>query len=273
MRNMLIVARREIKMGFRNPWSYSFLILFSLFSLSLMFIHAQNLVEGYSGVTSSMLTLVLYLLPLMTLFIGSFSLTSEKEDGNWDLLTTYPLHTLSFIAGKYVGLSAVLFTIVAFGYGLMGLIGGLSSNSMTPKTFILFIVFSVGLILLYLSIALFVGSVSRNRWQALTISVSIWFFTVIGWQTILIAVLGLLPYIWVKPLLLTLTVLNPAELIRLFVVVKLGGGSVLGPEYYEWVQWIQQPVGTWIFLLILLIWITFSITAIYVLWERSKSYG
>lgn len=45
----------------------------------------------------------------------------------------------------------------------------------------------------------------------------------IGWTTILIAVLGLLPYLWIKPVLIALTFLNPAELVRLFVVIKLGG--------------------------------------------------
>ncbi|WP_211750337.1 ABC transporter permease subunit [Paenibacillus sp. Marseille-Q4541] len=273
MRNMVQIARREIKMGFRNPWSYSFLTLFTIFSLSLMLIHSQNIVEGYSGVTGSMLTLVLYLLPLMTLFIGSFSLTGEKEDGSWKLLSTYPISTLSFILGKYVGISAVLLTIVAFGYGLMGVISGLTDNSIAFKTFFLFIIFSAGLILLFLSLALIVGSLSKNRWQALTISVSIWFFTVIGWQTLLIAFLGLLPYLWVKPVLITLTILNPAELIRLFVVIKLGGGAVLGPEYYNWVQWIQQPSGTGIFVSIVLIWITFSIAIVYWIWERGRSHG
>ncbi|MCM3781436.1 ABC transporter permease [Neobacillus mesonae] len=273
MRNMLQVAGREIKMGFRNPWSYSFLILFSVFSLSLMLIHTQNVVEGYSGVTGSMLTLVLYLLPLMTLFIGSFSLTGEKEDGSWSLLSTYPISTLSFIIGKYIGIATVLLTILAFGYGLMGLISGLSSNTIVLKTFLLFSVFSAGLVLLFLTISLFVGSLSKNRWQALTISVSIWFFTIIGWQTLLVAFLGILPYLWVKPILLTLTVLNPAELIRLFVVVQLGGGAVLGPEYYEWVQWIQQPIGPWIFACIVLVWIVFSLAAVYWIWERGRSNG
>ncbi|MCZ1268315.1 ABC transporter permease, partial [Paenibacillus tundrae] len=124
MGDMVQVVRREMKMGFRNPWAYSFLILFCVFSLSLLIINSQNFVAGYSGTTGSMLNLILYLLPLMTLFLGSFSLTSEKEEGSWQLLSTYPIGTMSFIVGKYLGLSVVLMTIVTFGYGLMGLLSG-----------------------------------------------------------------------------------------------------------------------------------------------------
>ncbi|WP_145047633.1 ABC transporter permease [Paenibacillus xylanexedens] len=273
MVDMLLVAKREVKMGFRNPWAYSFLILFCTFSLSLLLIDSQNFVQGYSGTTGSMLNLILYLLPLMTLFLGSFSLTSEKEEGSWQLLSTYPIGTMSFIVGKYLGLSVVLITIVAFGYGLMGLISGVIGSALNVTTYVLFLAFSCGLVLLFLTLALFIGSISKNRWQALTISVSVWFFAVIGWPTLLLAILGIVPFLWVKPLLVVLTFINPAELIRLFVVIKLGGGSVLGPEYYQWVTWVQQPSGSWIFLTICLLWITCSVFVVYGIWERGRSHG
>jgi len=273
MNDWLHVARREIKIGFRNLWAYSFLALFSLFSLSLMLVNAQNIVQGYSGITGSMLILILYLLPLMTLFLGSFSLTAEKEEGSWQLLSTYPIGTFSFIAGKYAGLAVVQLAIVAFGYGLMGVAGTAAGTSFDPNAYMLFLVFSVGLVLLYLGIAMVVGSLSANRWQALTVSVAIWFFSVIGWPTLLIAILGALPYMWIKPLLVAFTFLNPAELVRLFVVVKLGGGSVLGPEYYEWVGWIRQPGGTLMFVGVCCVWLILSVSSVYLLWERGRARG
>lgn len=273
MNELIHVARREIKTGFRNPWSYSFLALFCVFNLSLLLINSQNTVEGYTSTTGSMINLILYLLPLMTLFLGSFSLTSEKEEGSWRLLSTYPMGTLPFILGKYAGLAFVLLVIVAFGYGLMGLVSGLLGTNFDPSTFFMFIAFSAGLVLLFLTIALLIGSWCKNRWQALTVSVAVWFFAVIGWPAILIAFLGLLPYMWIKPLLVALTMLNPAELVRLFIVVKLGGGSVLGPEYYTWIQWIQRPSGSWLFAGICAVWIIILISVVYWIWERGRSRG
>ena len=106
-------------MGFRNPWAYTFMALFTLFMFSLLVINAQDYVTGYSGASSTMLNLGLYLLPLMALMLGSFSLTGEKEDGNWELLTTYPLGTLSFLSGKYLGLAVVLLVIAIVILGLV----------------------------------------------------------------------------------------------------------------------------------------------------------
>ncbi|MFC4601306.1 ABC transporter permease [Cohnella hongkongensis] len=273
MANMLLVAMREIRIGFRNPWSYSFMALFSVFSFSLLLMNASGVADGYSGVTGSMISLILYLLPLMTLLLGSFSLTAEKEEGSWQLLATYPLGTVSYIVGKYAGLAVVLLTIVAFGYGGMGAIGAVVGTGFSLNTYLLFLAFSAGLVLLFLAISMIVGSLSRNRWQAMTICVALWFFLVIGWSTILIALLGSLPYLWIKPALLILTFLNPAELVRLFVVIRLGGGAVLGPEYFEWVGWASSSGGTLIFLGGCAAMIGLSGALVCWIWERRRRYG
>ncbi|TBL81104.1 ABC transporter permease [Paenibacillus thalictri] len=267
------IALREVKIGFRNPWAYSFMALFTLFSLSLQLINAQNFTSGYSSATSNMLNLILYLLPLMTLLIGSFSLTSEKEEGSWQLLSTYPVSTLSYITGKYAGLTAVLLTVISFGYGISSLIGIAAGSSLELNTFVMIFVFSGGLVLLFLAIALWIGTVAGNRWQALTYGVAVWFFAIIGWPTLFIAFLGLLPYLWVKPVLVAFTLCNPAELVRLFVVVKLGGGSALGPEYYEWIKWIGSSSGTWGFIAICLLWIGAAVGFARWSWERGRYRG
>lgn len=169
------IALREVKIGFRNPWSYSFMVLFTLFSLSLLVINVQYFSQGYSSTTASMLNLTLYLLPLMTLLLGAFSLTAEKEEGSWQLLSTYPISTLSFVAGKYIGLSTVLLSIVAFGYGITGVVGFMTGKGLAADAFGLFFSFTAGLVLLFLAIALVLGTLARNRWQALTFAVTVWF--------------------------------------------------------------------------------------------------
>lgn len=118
-----------------------------------------------------------------------------------------------------------------------------------------------------------IGTLARNRWQALTIAVGVWFFTVIAWPSLLIAMLGMMPYLWIKPAITTLTFLNPAELTRLFTVVKLGGGSTLGPEYYKWMMWIRSPWGTPVFAGVMLVWIGAALAAAYGLWERGRGRG
>ncbi|WP_246608653.1 ABC transporter permease [Paenibacillus agaridevorans] len=267
------VAARELKIGFRNPWAYSFMALFTLFTFSLLLINLQGYVSGYSGMSGTMLNLAIYLLPLMALMLGSFSLTGDKEEGNWELLSTYALGTGAYLLGKYIGLATVLLTIVAAGFGLSGLAGYMFGRGFDLATYGRLLIFAALLSLFFLAIALLIGTLSKNRWQALTAAVGVWFFAIIAWPSLLIAVLGMLPYLWIKPAVTALVFLNPAELTRLFTVVKLGGGSTLGPEYYEWVKWILQPWGTPAFAGIALLWIMIIFTVSYVLWERRRGRG
>ncbi|BBH20186.1 hypothetical protein Back11_15310 [Paenibacillus baekrokdamisoli] len=271
MNALITVAVREVKMGLRNPWAYSFMGLFSLFMLSLLLINSQGYVEGYSGITGTILNLILYLLPLMTLMLGSFSLTGEKEDGNWALLSTYPISTWMFIFGKLAGLAIVLLTIVALGFGFAGLAGWMTGRGFDFETYLLLLGFSISLALLFLAISFLIGTLSRNRWQALTVAVATWFFLIIAWPPLLIATLGMLPFLWIKPAISAITFLNPAELSRLFTVIKLGGGSVLGPEYYEWVKWIRRPSGTAGFLAVSVLWIAITVGTANWLWERGRT--
>lgn len=272
MMTILIVAQREIKMGFRNPWTYSFMGLFTLFSVLLQLINQQSAV-GYTSTTSSLLNLIVYLVPLMTLLIGSFSLTSEKEEGSWQLLSTYPLRTISFIIGKFSGVAAVLWLVMLFGYSVAGLLGALFGSGIQYGDYAVLMLFSALLVVLFLALAFFIGALVRNRWQALTVSVAVWFFSVISWASLLIAVLGLLPYYAIKPAIITLTILNPAELTRLFVIVKLGGGSIIGPEYYEWVQWMKQPSGTIVFIAVTTAYVVIVGFLASMLWERGRQRG
>lgn len=265
-----VVAKREMKLGFRNPWSYSFLALFSFFTLALLLIQTQVRISGYTSTTGTMLNLIVYLIPLMTLLLGAFSVTAEKEDGNWRLLSTYSLSSSSFLWGKYLGLCVVLISIISFGYGLAGAIGALLGKAFTAEMLTLFFLFTVGLVLIFLALALLIGSFSKNRWQALTIGVGLWFILILGWQTLLISALSIVPYLWIKPILVAVTFVNPAELIRLFMVVQMGGGSVLGPDYYQWVEWMKQPLGIPLFLLVCVAWIGLYGGSSIWRWERSR---
>lgn len=270
MNHFMTIMKRELKLGFRNPWSYSFLALFILFMLSLLLIHQQGYTSGYSGVTGLLMNLTLYLLPLITLMLGAFTLTGEKEDGSAALLYTYRISITSWIGGKYIGLFIVLSIIITIGYGIAGILSSISSAGFTASAYGLLFLFALLLIITFLAIALFIGAVAATRWQALTYVIGVWFFFIVGWSPIMIAVLGQLPYLWIKPMLTALTLLNPAEWIRIFIITALGGGTIVGPEYYEWVTWMKQPSGKLTFLLLTALYSLGFLALAGWLWQRGR---
>jgi Cu-processing system permease protein len=268
--NVFIIALRELKLGFRNPWAYSFMALFAIFSLSLLTIHSQSALSGFTSATGAMLNLILYLLPLMTMLLGSFAVTAEREEGGWALLSTYSIGSAAFIGGKYIGLAAVLLIIVSFGYGFSGLLGIVFGEGFSLSSFLMFFTFSTWLVLLFLGLAMIVGALSRNRWQALTFGVAIWFVYILAWPTLLVSLLEVIPYVWTKPTLISLTFFNPAELVRIFMVTQMGGGSIFGPEYYRWIDWMNKTSAPIVFFGLCLAWIGAATGAAMWIWERGR---
>lgn len=265
----LTIAKREIKLGFRNSWTYSFLILLSIFTVAILLLQSGvNSTEGYTDMTGTMMNMTLYLLPLITLLLGSVSIAVEKETGHWELLSTYALSKTSFLWGKWLGLAVILLTMLAFSFGFAGLIAFLFGKSFPLETLIFFWVFSSLLALIYLGVSIAIGAIAKNRWQALIGGIAIWFITIIIWPLLLISILSLLPYSVLYFILEISTFLNPAELVRIFSMMKLGAGSVFGPEYDQWVTWVNGAFGTPIFIGVVSIWIIIMILIGAFLWER-----
>lgn len=267
---MLFVAKREIRLGFRNSWTYSFLILFTIFTIAIL--QLQSGVahsEGYTDMTGTMMNMTLYVLPLTTLLLGGFSTTTEKENGQWELLSTYPITSYTFLWGKWIGIVVILATVIFFSFGLAGLLILLFGNGIALSVFLFFLLFSTALAMVYVSIAFLIGAIAKNRWQALIGGITIWFVTIVIWPLLIISLLSHLPsYTMVQPTLQIATLLNPAESIRVFSIMRLGSGSVFGADYYEWISWATSKAGLLLFILLFISWIVCLVTLSGFLWKR-----
>src|SRR5699024_7614877 len=100
---------------------------------------------------------------LITLLLGGFSVTTEKEDGQWELLSTYPISIYVFLWGKWIGLAVILLTMIFFSYGLAGIITSLFGQSLSFSTYIFFFLFSLVVALVYVIVALLIVSLAKNR--------------------------------------------------------------------------------------------------------------
>lgn len=273
--HILTVAKREIKLGFRNSWTYAFLVLLTIFTLAILLLQSGvETVEGYNDMTGTVINVTLYLLPLITLLLGGFSVTAEKEDGQWRLLSTYPISVYTFLWGKWLGLAVILVVMLSFSFGLSGVITVAFGQSLSMSTLTFFLLFSIALALVYLSIALLIGSIAKNRWQSLVGGITIWFITIMIWPLLMVSTLSHLPsYQLIQPTLQALTLLNPAEFVRVFSIMRMGAGSAFGPEYYQWITWATSHIGLLIFAVVFLSWILLSVFIGGFIWSRGEKNG
>ncbi|WP_017756265.1 ABC transporter permease [Calidifontibacillus oryziterrae] len=249
------IARHELKVISRSRWVVSFTILYTVLAVTIVLFGGsaeQAGFEGFNRMAASLLNLSLFLVPLLTLLIGSTSIAGDKEGGSLTLLFTYPLRPATILLGKFIGLLITLIAVITFGYGMAGLILFITKTGVSIQFFLLFYGFTLLLMVLFLGLAMLVGVVSATRFQALGLSLIVWAITVLFYE---FAVMGLAMVISKHAILNMFTfsiLLNPVELVRVWTIITMESGTIFGPHLYDLTIWSEGMVGQ----------LTFSITAI-----------
>ncbi|MBE7105445.1 ABC transporter permease [Bacillus cereus] len=231
----------EWRSAVRSKSAYTFLLLW-ITMFSLIFVMERNTpaLAGYTNVTGTMVNLILYIVPLLMLIIGAFSIAGEVENGKWRLLCTYPLKSTSYVIGKTIGQFIAQTAIFSMSFGVSIIIGLLSGSNFDMFWILATYIFSVLLIFLFLLLGITIGSFSITRWQALAMSIVVWFLLIMMWPTALISILNFVPYTMIAPLIKMLLFCNPAELLRIIFVIQLGGGAIFGQAYDQLIMFLQS---------------------------------
>ena len=107
-----IIAGKEFRDRIRNLWVLSVALIFSLFALAIAYFGtAQQGAVGFRGIdvtVASLVSLVIYLVPLIALILGYDAIVGERERGSMELLLSMPITRSEILLGKYIGLSGAI---------------------------------------------------------------------------------------------------------------------------------------------------------------------
>ena len=121
MKNILLLARKEIQEGLRNRWVLATTLLLDALALTLTFLGSAptgNIGAGALDVVIvSLSSLTIFLVPLIALLISHDAIVGEMERGTMLLLLSYPVGRWQVILGKFIGHLAILSFATFLGYG------------------------------------------------------------------------------------------------------------------------------------------------------------
>lgn len=194
--------------------------------------------QALNKTTSGLLQLAFYFLPVATLLLSSMSVAGEWEDRT-ALLLWHTVSPAAVLTGKWLGLTLAMLVSISLGFGFSGWVAafqGLANGSV----FLVFIGVLLLLSMIFLSIGLGVGAWSKDRLTAVLVSLLIWFFSLIIYPFLSMALLTAIPPFLHLPFSVGLHFLNPADFLRLYAAFKIGGEAVFGSHYYTLGQWSQE---------------------------------
>lgn len=214
-----VIASKELRDRLRNLWVVAVALIFALFALAIAYLGSvQQGSVGFQSIDvtiASLVSLVIYLVPLIALILGYDTIVGEKERGSLELLRSMPITRFEILLGKYLGLSGALAlaTIVGFGAGLIPL-----TSAVTPNDVYHYAGFVVSAILMgmaFLSLSLLVSVVAQDRMRASGVAVMLWFFFVLIFDLLLMGALVASHGKLGSALFGGLLMLNPADVFRL----------------------------------------------------------
>jgi len=238
---MMFIAL-EWKQMLRSRWMQMVGLLFTFVFTTIVVIQQMALpeAEGFSRQTASFLNLLLFLLPLFILTIGSMSVASDIESRWLSLLKTYPLTMSRYVIGKFIAAVLAFLLIVVLAFSVVLLLGGFLGGVSLPPVFIAITLLSI---LIFSALAVLVGVLAKTRLYALALALVVWsvFLLLISYG--LMALGTVIAGHLLQKITIVVIHLNPVEWLRFGYLVFVNQASVLGPSYYDVIQFYQSTAG------------------------------
>jgi Cu-processing system permease protein len=224
MRNVLLIAAKEIHESLRNWWVLSTTLLLAALALTLTFLGSAPTgsvaVRALDVVIVSLSSLTIFLLPLIALLISHDAIVGEIERGTMLLLLSYPVGRWQVLIGKFAGHLAILAFAIVLGYGAAALALATTGATIDAESWAAFGKMIGSSILLgasFIAVGYLVSSLVHARGTAAGIAVGIWLLLVLIYD---IALLGLLVIDQGRfisaGILNALLLLNPTDVYRMF---------------------------------------------------------
>ncbi|HYM98615.1 MAG TPA: ABC transporter permease subunit [Aestuariivirgaceae bacterium] len=256
-----VIAEKEFWDRIRNRWVLAVAAVFTIFALVIAYLGAaQQGAVGFRGIDvtiAGLVSLVIYLVPLIALILGYDAIVGERDRGSLELLLSMPITHLELLLGKFFGLAMALTFSTLAGFGLAGIILSYEIGLTALYHYAGFLVSALLLGWAFLSIAVMVSVVARDRIRASGIAIGLWFFYVLVYDLLLLGLLVVTEGKMSLNFFPILLMLNPADIFRILnlfgfeEVRRLYGLATVFPDTLAnpWlmgtamVLWIIAPLG------------------------------
>ena len=237
---VLTIAHLELVAAARLKWIRLLTIAFALLASAAAYSAgaASELsgADGFARTTMALVPVVLILVPLAALILGVSG--QAAEPGSEPFLFGQPVARASVLIGRWLGESAALGGALIVGLGVGGSVVVAGSGAAGLPRFVLFVLASAALAVIFLSIAAAIAAATDKRVVALGVATFAWCFFVLLYDGAALSVAGWLTGSLGGRVLFGSVFGNPADLIRVVTLSVAGTPNVLGAAGDAWIRFL-----------------------------------
>lgn len=238
----------------RGRWSISYFI-FYLATTIVLFSFSNDI----SMVIISLLNIIIILVPLVAIVFGTIYFYNSKEFT--ELLLAQPIKRSHIFIGQFFGIAVSLSLAMLLGIGLPFIYYGLFISS-EILNFIVVLITGTCLNFIFVALAFIIALKNNNKIKGFGFATLMWLFLAVLYDGIFLLILIVFNNYPLEKLALGLTLLNPIDLSRILIILKLDVSALMGYTGAVFNSFFGNIGGITISALSLLIWIIVPISAI-----------
>jgi Cu-processing system permease protein len=178
-RSIYTIAKKEFSDNARNKWIILLVGIFLVLSIASSFMAGHGRVGEMEATVGTLLSLSSMLVPIISIMLGYATISGEAESGALSVVLTCPVRRIEVFFGKYLGLGSVICFSILVGFGSSGLIIAATTGHAQWGGYAAFILLTMLLGLLYLSLSMCFSSVLKRRVSSLAAGVLVFFLGLI----------------------------------------------------------------------------------------------
>ena len=231
----------------RSSWSYVYFGFYLLLGIVLLFLN-----NDLSKAVITLMNVIIVLVPLIGTIFGVMYYYNSKEFT--ELLLAQPLQRSSIFLGQYLGVAISLSMSLILGLGLPFIAYGLfKSNAIWD--FSLLLIVGVFLTFIFSALAFNIALSNENKIKGFGYAILMWLFLAIIYDGLFLMSLILFEDYPLDKVSLIGTMINPIDLSRTLILLKLDISALLGYTGAVFKQFFGTSFGLIVSFLALAVWV------------------
>lgn len=231
----------------RSRWSYVYFFFYLLLGIVLLFLN-----NDLSKAVITLMNVIIILVPLIGTIFGVMYYYNSKEFT--ELLLAQPVKRSSIFLGQYFGVALSLSMSLIIGLGVPFIFYGLFQSS-AIWDFSLLLITGTFLTFIFTALAFNIALHNENKIKGFGYAILLWLFMAVIYDGIFLMSLILFEDYPLDKFSLVSTMLNPIDLSRVLILLKLDISALLGYTGAVFQKFFGTSFGLIISLSSLLVWV------------------
>ncbi len=238
----------------RSRWSYVYFIFYLILGFVLLFLN-----NDVNKAVITLMNIIIVLTPLIGTIFGVMYYYNSREFT--ELLLAQPINRKKIFMGQYLGIAISLTLSLVLGLGIPFLLYGLLKST-AIFNFSLLLIVGAFLNFIFVALSYNIALYTENKIKGFGYAILMWLFLAVIYDGIFLISLILFNDYPLDKFSLIATMLNPIDLSRILILLKLDISALLGYTGAVFRKFFGTGFGMLVSMSILIFWVIIPVLRI-----------